>query len=56
MMLNVILTILMGLAAALFFAGIGTAIYALTLKKDNDPWGWGEIVEQLRKEDPGKGW
>jgi hypothetical protein len=56
MMLNVIFTVLIWLAIAVFFAGIGTAIYALTLKKDDDPWGWGEIVEQLRKEQPGKGW
>jgi len=57
-MLNTILTILtflIGLALGLLVIAILIGIYALLFVRD-DPWGWGEIVEELRKEYPGKGW
>ena len=57
MMLNIIFTILIGLSIGLLAAGICIGIYAiLFVRKPKDHWGWGEIVEQLRKDDPGKGW
>jgi len=57
MMLNIIFTILIWLALGLLVAGLCIGVYALLfVPKPKDPWGWGEIVEELRKENPGKGW
>ena len=56
-MLNIIFTILIWLSIGLLATGLCIGLYAiLFVPKPKDPWGWGEIVDQLRKEDPGKGW